>query len=133
VRAVALLAPRAAGTATAAPNARIVVAGDLSHPDEVPVLAIRGNVEDTGNAVLAGRAWCPLRTPSPNRPATPCTNRGRPQMLDHMLITRNLLPDYRGSEIHNELLHDDFAAFAVDRKYPEVRSRPVVATVDLDH
>ena len=52
-------------------------------------------------------------------------------MLDHMLITRNLLAFYRGSEIHNELLHDESAAFAIDRKYPESDHAPVVATFRL--
>ena len=37
-------------------------------------------------------------------------------MLDHMLITRNLLAHYRGSEIHNEILHDESVAFGTDRK-----------------
>ena len=48
-----------------------------------------------------------------------------------LLITRNLLAHYRGSEIHNEILHDESAAFAVDRKYPESDLAPVVATFDL--
>jgi len=48
-----------------------------------------------------------------------------------MLVTRNLLAHYRGSEIHNELLHDESVAFAVDRKYPESDHAPVVATFDL--
>ena len=29
-----------------------------------------------------------------------------------------MLADYRGSEIHNEILHYDSASFASDRKYP---------------
>jgi hypothetical protein len=33
-------------------------------------------------------------------------------MLDHLLVTRNLLAYYRGSEIHNEIRHDESAAFA---------------------
>ena len=44
-------------------------------------------------------------------------------MLDHMFITRNLLAHYRGSEIHNEVLHDESAAFAIDRKYPNPITR----------
>jgi len=48
-----------------------------------------------------------------------------------MLVTRNLLEDYLGSEIHNEVLHDESAAFAVDRKYPESDHAPVVATFSL--
>jgi hypothetical protein len=37
-------------------------------------------------------------------------------------------PHYRGSEIHNEILHDESAAFAIERKYPESDHAPVVAT-----
>lgn len=48
-------------------------------------------------------------------------------MIDHMLITRNLLAHYRGSEIHNELLHNESVAFGTDRKYPESDHAPVVA------
>ena len=59
-------------------------------------------------------------------------HQGRGQMLDHLLVTRNLLAHYRGSEIHNELLHDESAAFAVDRKFPESDHAPVVATFDFD-
>ena len=33
-------------------------------------------------------------------------HQGRGEMIDHMLITRNLLAHYLGSEIHNELLHE---------------------------
>jgi hypothetical protein len=40
----------------AEPDARIVVAGDFNAtPDEVPVLAIRGAVEDTGNGYAFAR------------------------------------------------------------------------------
>ena len=53
-------------------------------------------------------------------------------MLDHVLITRNLLAGYRGSEIHNEVLHNESAAFAVDRQYPESDHAPVVAAFDFD-
>lgn len=58
----------------------------------------------------------------------PC---GRGQMIDHMLVTRNLLAHYRGSEIHNEILHDDSIAFAIDIKYPESDHALVVATFDF--
>ena len=54
-------------------------------------------------------------------------------MLDHMLISRNLLAYYRGSEIHNEVLHDESAAFALRPQVPRTRSRPVAATFDILH
>jgi endonuclease/exonuclease/phosphatase family metal-dependent hydrolase len=113
-------------------DARIVVAGDFNaDPGEVPVLAIRGNVEDTGNGALAGRVLVPVEQTVPEPARYTLFHQGRGQMLDHMLVTRNLLASYRGSEIHNELLHDESVAFAVDRLYPESDHAPVVASFDL--
>lgn len=54
------------------PYARIIVAGDFNaEPEEAPVLAICGNVEDTNNGDLVSRVLAPSSTPSPGRPATP--------------------------------------------------------------
>jgi endonuclease/exonuclease/phosphatase family metal-dependent hydrolase len=118
---------------TADPAARIVVAGDFNAtPDEIPVLAIRGSVEDTGNPDLGTRVLVPIEQTIPEPARYTLYHQGRGQMLDHMLITRNLLAHYRGSEIHNEILHDESAAFADDRKYPESDHAPVVATFDFD-
>jgi exonuclease III len=115
------------------PNAEIVVAGDFNaSPDEVPVMAIRGDVENTGNADLVGRVLVPIEHTIPAPARFTLYHQGRGEMLDHMLITRNLLAHYRDSEIHNELLHDESAAFAVDRKFPESDHAPVVATFEFD-
>jgi endonuclease/exonuclease/phosphatase family metal-dependent hydrolase len=115
------------------PAARIVVAGDFNAtPDEIPVLAIRGNVEDTGNPDLAGRVLVPIESTIPASSRYTLFHQGHPDMLDHMLVTRNLLAHYRGCEIHNEILHDESAAFGTDRKYPESDHAPVVATFDFD-
>ena len=114
------------------PDARIVVAGDFNAaPDEVPVMCIRGDVENTGNADLTGRVLVPIEHTIPGPARYTLYHQGHGEMLDHMLITRNLLAHYRGSEIHNEILHDESAAFAVDRKYPESDHAPVVATFDI--
>jgi exonuclease III len=87
------------------PDARIVVAGDFNaEPEEVPVLEARYTL----------------------------FHHGRGQVIDHMLVIRNLLAHYRGSEIHNEILHDDSIAFATDIKYSESDHAPVVATFDFD-
>lgn len=113
-------------------DARIVVAGDFNaEPDEVPVLAIRGQVEDTGNGDLAGRVLAPIENSVAEPSRYTLFHHGNGQMLDHMLVTRNLLAFYRGSEIHNELLHDESAAFADDKKFPESDHAPVVATFDI--
>ncbi|MCA2217789.1 endonuclease/exonuclease/phosphatase family protein [Jidongwangia harbinensis] len=114
------------------PEARIVVAGDFNAaPDEIPVLAIRGDIEDTGNPALTGRVLVPIENTVPSSSRYTLFHRGRGEMLDHLLVTRNLLAYYRGSEIHNEVLHDESAAFADDRKFPESDHAPVVATFDL--
>lgn len=114
-------------------DARIVVAGDFNAaPDDVPVLAIRGNVEDTGNGDLATRVLVPIENTVPEPARYTLFHQGRGQMLDHLLVTRNLLAHYRGSEIHNEVLHDESAAFADDKKYPESDHAPVVATFEFD-
>ena len=114
------------------PDARIVVAGDFNAaPDEVPVLCIRGDVENTGNADLTGKVLVPIEHTVPAPARYTLFHQGSGEMLDHMLVTRNLLAFYRGSEIHNEILHDESAAFAIDRKYPESDHAPVVATFDI--
>jgi endonuclease/exonuclease/phosphatase family metal-dependent hydrolase len=114
------------------PNAQIAVAGDFNAaPDEVPVMAIRGDVENTGNPDLVGRVLVPIEHTIPAPARYTLYHPGRGEMLDHMLISRNLLAHYRGSEIHNEILHDESAAFAIDRKYPESDHAPVVATFDF--
>ena len=114
------------------PEARIVVAGDFNAtPDEVPVLAIRGQVEDTGNGALAGRVLVPIEQTVPQSSRYTLFHQGRGEMLDHMLVTRNLLAFYRGSEIHNELLHDESQSFATDTKFPESDHAPMVATFNL--
>ncbi|MGW9374148.1 endonuclease/exonuclease/phosphatase family protein [Streptomyces xanthophaeus] len=113
-------------------DARIIVAGDFNaEPEEVPVLAICGNVEDTNNGELASRVLVPIEHTIPSQARYTLFHHGRGQMIDHMLVTRNLLAHYRGSEIHNEILHDDSIAFATDTKYPESDHAPVVATFDF--
>jgi endonuclease/exonuclease/phosphatase family metal-dependent hydrolase len=113
-------------------EAQVVVAGDFNAaPDEVPVMAIRGDIENTGNADLVGEVLVPIEHTIPAAARYTLYHQGHGEMLDHMLITRNLLAHYRGSEIHNEVLHDESAAFAIDRKYPESDHAPVVATLDF--
>jgi predicted extracellular nuclease len=115
------------------PEARIIVAGDFNAtPEEVPVLAIRGDVEDTGNGDLGGRVLVPIEHTIPESSRYTLFHQGRGQMLDHMLSSRNLLAHYRDFGIHNESLHDESAVFAIERKYPEYDPAPVVATFEFD-
>jgi exonuclease III len=52
-------------------------------------------------------------------------------MLDHLLVSRRLLGWFKHTEIHNEVLHDESAAFATDKKYPESDHAPVVSEFEL--
>lgn len=115
------------------PKAAIVVAGDFNAtPEDVPVLAIRGDVEDTGNGDLADRVLVPVTHTIPSPARYTLLHQGRGELIDHMLVTRNLLAHYHGAEIHNELLHDESLAFGTDVKYPESDHAPMVATFQFD-
>lgn len=109
-------------------DARIVVCGDFNADlDAVPVEAIRGDVENTGNGDLAPRTMVPCERTIPESSRFSLYHRGKGNMLDHLIVSRPLVAHYRGSEIHNELLHDESIAFATDVKFPESDHAPVVA------
>ena len=52
-------------------------------------------------------------------------------MIDHLVVSRSLLSYYKGTEIHNEILHDESIAFAVDMKYPESDHAPIIAEFEI--
>jgi exonuclease III len=113
-------------------DALIVVCGDFNaESDEVPVEAIRGDVEKTGNKDLSKRVMvpCEMTIPEPSRFSYLYLGKGR--MIDHLLASRSLLAYYKGSEIHNELLHDESIAFATDKKYPESDHAPIICDFEL--
>jgi hypothetical protein len=108
------------------------VCGDLNADlEEVPVLAIRGDVESTGNGELADRVLVPTENSVPESSRNTLFHRGKKEMIDHLLISRGLLRYHRTTEIHNELLHDESMAFATDEKYPESDHAPVMALFEI--
>ena len=113
-------------------DALVVVCGDLNaESDEVPVEAIRGDVENTGNGRLAKRVLVPCERTIPEPSRFSMLHLGKGRMIDHLLVSRSLLAYYKGSEIHNEVLHDESIAFATDKKYPESDHAPVIAEFEL--
>lgn len=113
-------------------NALVVVCGDFNtDQDDVPLAAIRGDVENTGNGQLAGRVLIPCERTIPESSRFSLLHQGRGTMLEHLLISRSLLAFYKGTEIHNELLHDESVAFAGDVKFPESDHAPVVAEFEV--
>jgi len=114
------------------PEARIIVCGDFNaEPGQVPVEAIAGRVENTGNAALAQRQLLPCSNTIPKESRYSHLHEGHGNLLDHMLISRSLLAYYQNAEIHNEILHDESIAFASDKKYPESDHAPFVAEFSL--
>src|SRR5829696_7097114 len=113
-------------------NALIAVCGDFNaDTDDVPLQAIRGDVESTENMDLSHQVLVPCEKSIPEPARYSYLYHGKGQMIDHVLVSRSLLEFYRGSEIHNELLHDENVAFATDEKYPESDHTPVVAHFEL--
>jgi predicted extracellular nuclease len=109
------------------PDALIAICGDFNSTyDEVPVEAIRGDVEDHGNRELVGRVMVPCERTVPESSRFSLYHHGKGEMLDHILVSRRLLTFYTRTEIHNELLHDESTAFATDDKFPESDHAPVV-------
>ncbi|WP_420645140.1 endonuclease/exonuclease/phosphatase family protein [Candidatus Leptofilum sp.] len=106
----------------------IVACGDFNADvNEVPLQAIMGPVEETGNTGLIERVMIPCEESVPESARYSLFHLGRKEMLDHILATRQLLTYYRGTEIHNEVLHDESGAFRTDDKFPESDHAPIVA------
>ncbi len=109
-------------------QANVVVCGDFNaDQSQVPVMAIRGEVEQTGNAALANRVLYPCENGIPESSRYSLFHKGKGEMIDHLLISRNMLEFYKKTEIHNELLHDESIAFATDKLFPESDHAPIVA------
>ena len=113
-------------------QAFIVVCGDFNATsDNVPVQAIRGDVENTGNGDLAARVLIPCEQTIPEPSRYSLIHQGRGEMIDHLLVSRQMLAYYKHTEIHNEILHDESIAFAIDKKYPESDHAPVIAEFNI--
>jgi endonuclease/exonuclease/phosphatase family metal-dependent hydrolase len=77
----------------AEPGALVCVCGDFNaDADDVPVAAIRGDVEETGNSALAGRVLVPCERTIPEPARYSLFHHGRGEMMiDHVLASRELL------------------------------------------
>ena len=114
------------------PCALIAVCGDFNEEfDEVSIEAIRGDVENTGNMDLAMRVMVPTERNIPEPARYSLLHNGKGKMLDHILVSRTMLAYFRGSEVHNELLHDESIVFAPKIFYPESDHAPVIARFEL--
>ncbi len=109
-------------------DANIVVCGDFNaEPHEVPVMAIRGMTEDTGNPDLNARVMHPVALSIADSRRFTLYHHGKGNLLDHMVVSRRMMASLARAEIHNEMVHDESIAFASDAKYPESDHAPMVA------
>lgn len=115
------------------PDALIMVCGDLNAEEpEVPLRILMASDEDTGNGALAERSLIALERGLPRDRAFSVIHHGRPQMLDHMLVSRSLGGAFRSMEIHNEALGDETVAYRHMDHPPESFHAPLVADFSFD-
>lgn len=106
----------------------IAICGDFNaETDEVPVKAIRGMVEETGNPAHSLRVMIPCENNIPTSSRYSLLYLGHGEMIDHILVSRPLIRYFSHAEIHNEILPDESGAFRVDEKFPESDHAPVIA------
>ncbi len=114
------------------PDALILVCGDFNAAErEVPARIIGAGVDDTGNGALADRALVYLERAIPQSQRFSVIHHGEKIMLDHILISHNLLAHYRHFEVHNELLGDELFGYVAIAENPESYHAPVVAEFDI--
>ncbi|KKO20496.1 MAG: endonuclease [Candidatus Brocadia sp.] len=110
----------------------IALCGDFNAgADEVPVQAICGPVEETGNSEHAPRIMIPCEKNIPESSRFSLLHLGKGEMLDHIIVSRPLLRFFRNAEIHNEALPDESGAFRQDVKFPESDHAPVIAEFEI--
>lgn len=115
------------------PHAPIVIAGDCNAEDhETPLKILVGAEEDTGNGALSARSLIVLdRSLAADRRFS-VLHHGRPQMLDHILVSRGLLGSFRSIDVHNETLGDELIGYGKTRRAAGSYHAPLVAEFALD-
>ena len=115
------------------PSALIAVAGDFNADTrEVPLRIISGSTEDTGNGVLAVRSLALLEHSVPKSQRFTVVHRGHKLMMDHILVSRQLMAHYRSFSVHNEMLGDELVAYTLIDAAPDSFHAPIVAEFDFD-
>jgi endonuclease/exonuclease/phosphatase family metal-dependent hydrolase len=114
------------------PSGLIAVTGDFNARDhETPLKILVGAEEDTGNGRLAVRSLAVLDRSLAEDRRFSVLHHGRPEMLDHVLVSRSLLAHFRMIEVHNETLGDEIVAFGRTLHQRASYHAPVVAEFDL--
>lgn len=110
------------------PHRLVAIAGDFNAEDHDNALRITiGAEEDTGNGALSPRSLVLLDRALPADRRWSVLHHGRPQMLDHILVSRSLYGHFREIEVHNETLGDELVGFGKGTRSPASYHAPLVA------
>ena len=113
-------------------NALVAVVGDFNSTDgQAPVRIILGDEDDAGNGALADRMLLAAERSLSESQRFSVIHRGRPQMADHILLSRQLMGGLDRVECHNEGLHDEVSSPAAIPDSPESYHAPVVCLLDV--
>lgn len=116
----------------AEPEALVAVLGDCNAEDrETPLRILLAETADTGNGALAARSLVPLERSLPRDRRFSAVHRGRPMLLDHILVSRPLLGYFRGMQIHAETLGDELDPATIVEHATESYHAPLVAAFEL--
>lgn len=110
------------------PGALICIAGDFNSEDhETPLKILAAASEDTGNGDLASGTLINLTRSLPADRRFSIVHHGRPQMVDHIVVSRCLLASFEQIEVHNEALGDEMVGYGRIRAFPGSFHAPVTA------
>jgi len=114
-------------------EALVMVCGDFNaEANEASVKIIRGAEEDTGNGQLAHRTLTSLERSIAHDRSYTVLHHGRPQMLDHMLVSRAMLGSFKQFQIHNETLEDELVGYRKTDRSPDSYHAPILAVFSSD-
>lgn len=114
------------------PEALLAICGDFNAEERDPAFRIlAGDTDDTGNGSLTERELVALEHTLPDHRRFTVIHAGQKRMLDHIVVSRPLLPYFRSLEVHNEALGDEIIGYTIIENTPESYHAPVLAIFDF--
>jgi len=109
-------------------TALVCVAGDFNCSDgEAPARIIRGDEDDAGSGEFASRMLVAAERSLPESQRFSIIHRGQEHMVDHILLSQDLMGWLHHVECHNEALHDEVGSPAAVPDSPQSYHAPLIA------
>lgn len=113
-------------------HALVAVCGDFnSEENEVPLRIMMASEMDVGSAHLSSSSMIMAELSVPKDLRFSVLHHGRPQMLDHILISRQLYGYYTSCEIHNETIGDELFEYMDSQQTAGSSHAPLIASFNL--